>query len=66
MLFNWQNLSVDQESEITEDAIVLVNTLIEFSRLLPLSYRLSEIGRLLEKEGKIKIMDEAYDEAALN
>lgn len=66
MLFNWQNLSVDQESEITEDAIVLVNTLIEFSRLLPLSYRLSKIGRLLEKEGKIKIMDEAYDEAALN
>lgn len=46
--------------------MVIVNTLLEFSRLLPLSYRLSEIGRLLEKEGKIKILDEAYDEAAVN
>ena len=66
MLFNWQNLSVDQESEISEDAIVIVNTLIEFSRLLPLSYRLSEIGRLLEEQGKISILSEAYDEAAVN
>ncbi len=59
-------LSDEQEKEIVEDAQVIVNSLLEFTRLLPLSYRLAELGKLLEAQGKIpRPCDEPYDEAAV-
>lgn len=67
ILSSWEKIITRQQSDISDDAQVIINTLIEFSRLLPLSYRLSEIGRMLEEQGKVELFDEeAYDEVAVN
>ena len=67
ILLSWENLISKRQSDISDDAQVIINILIEFSRLLPLSYRLSEIGRMLEVQGKVELLDgEAYDEVAVN
>lgn len=59
-------LSDEQDKEVIEDAQIIVNSMLEFTRLLPLSYRLVELGKLLEAQGKISLQyDEPYDEAAI-
>ena len=59
-------LTEDLHSELAADAVAMTSNLMELLRLLPLSRKLADLGRLLESQGKITLQaDEAYDEAAL-
>ena len=59
-------MTEDLHSELAADAVAITSNLMELQRLLPLSRKLADLGRLLESQGKITLQaDEAYDEAAL-
>lgn len=64
---NTIDLPEEQHRELAQDAVAITNSLLELHRLLPISYKLAELGYMLEAQGKIKVeAGEAYDEAALN
>ena len=59
-------MTEDLHSELAADAVAITSSLMELQRLLPLSCKLADLGRLLESQCKITLQaDEAYDEAAL-
>ena len=59
-------ITEDMQRELAANAVAITSSLMELQRLLPLSRQLTDLGCLLESQGKITLQaGEAYDEAAL-